>query len=104
MVDYSLIAAREVQDVVNAKSVARTMPILRSISFIRSLEGRPDARDVVLRTFFPRDRDHVAGWCLVGEVGVEDAEIGVAVLHVVALTNRLLVGSGPIGVVDGDAD
>ncbi len=33
MVDYSLIAAREAQDVVNAaKSAARTMPILRSIS------------------------------------------------------------------------
>ena len=55
---------------------------------------------MVLRTFVHRDRDHVAGRIvLIGDVGVGDAEIGVAVLHVVA-ADRFLVGGEPIGIVD----
>jgi hypothetical protein len=55
---------------------------------------------VILRPFFHRDGDDVAGRVvLIGDVGVGDAEIGVAVLHVI-FTDRLLIFGQAIGIVD----
>ncbi len=52
MVDYSLIADREAQDVVDAaKSAATTMPIFKSISSIRSLEAGQNRLAGVKSTF-----------------------------------------------------
>ncbi len=55
---------------------------------------------MVLRAFVHRDRDDVAGRVvLIGDVGVGDAEIRVAVLHVI-FADRLLVGGEAIGIVN----
>ncbi len=66
----------------------------------RDVRVHAHAGDVVLRPLVQRDRDHVAGRVrLVGDVGVGDPEVGVAVLHVIA-ADRLLVGGEAIGIVD----
>ena len=67
---------------------------------LRYVGDHRNGRHVVLGALVHRDGDHVA-WRigLVDDVGIDDAEIGVAVLHVIA-ADRLLVGGQTIGIID----
>ena len=71
----------------------------RRTAHLRDVRIDRHARHVVLRAFVHGDRDHVAGGIvLIDDVGIGDAEVGVAVLHVVA-ADGLLVGGEPVGIV-----
>ena len=97
MASTVLSTAAGVVDVARAQSGE---PQQRRPVDLAGMRSHGHARDVVLRPLVDRDRDDVAGWVrLVGDVGVGDAEVGVAVLHVIP-ADRLLVGGEAIGIVD----